>query len=187
MGFLVTYSLYKYSTNSSFILFFLIVISYFILSIFLFLKYTYLLQIPTVLLNVFTIMVSLTGYKIMTEEENVKYIRSTFSKFVSKEIVDELLKNPEKAELGGAKREITVFFSDIVGFTTLSEGMSPEELVSQLNEYLSVMTDSIIEYKGTIDKYMGDAIMAFWGAPLYLEEHPYYCCVAALAQIKKLE
>jgi adenylate cyclase len=187
MGFLVTYSLYKYSTNISYLLFFLILISYFTLSIFLFLKYTFLLQIPTVILNVFTIMVSLTGYKIMTEEENVKYIRSTFSKFVSKEIVDELLKNPEKAELGGAKREVTVFFSDIVGFTTLSEQMSPEELVSQLNEYLSVMTDSIIEYKGTIDKYMGDAIMAFWGAPLYLEEHPYYCCVAALAQIKKLD
>ena len=187
MGFLVTFSLYKYSTNLSFLLFFIIMISYFVLSIFLFLKYTYILQIPSVILNIFTILVSLNGYKIMTEEENVKYIRSTFSKFVSKEIVDELLKNPEKAELGGAKREVTVFFSDIVGFTTLSEGMSPEELVSQLNEYLSVMTDSIIEYKGTIDKYMGDAIMAFWGAPLYLEEHPYYCCVAALAQIKKLE
>ncbi len=187
MGFLVTFSLYKYSTNLSFLLFFIIMISYFVLSIFLFLKYTYILQIPSVILNIFTILVSLNGYKIMTEEENVKYIRSTFSKFVSKEIVDELLKNPEKAELGGAKREVTVFFSDIVGFTSLSEAMSPEELVSQLNEYLSVMTDSIIEYKGTIDKYMGDAIMAFWGAPLYLEEHPYYCCVAALAQIKKLE
>ena len=187
MGFLVTFSLYKYSTNLSFILFFIIMISYFIISIFLFLKYTYILQIPSVILNIFTILVSLNGYKIMNEEENVKYIRNTFSKFVSKEIVDELLKNPEKAELGGANREVTVFFSDIVGFTTLSEKMSPEELVSQLNEYLSVMTDSIIEYKGTIDKYMGDAIMAFWGAPLYLEEHPYYCCVAALAQIKKLE
>jgi adenylate cyclase len=172
MGFLVTFSLYKHSTNLSFLLFFIIMISYFVLSIFLFLKYTYILQIPSVILNIFTILVSLNGYKIMTEEENVKYIRSTFSKFVSKEIVDELLKNPEKAELGGAKREVTVFFSDIVGFTTLSEGMSPEELVSQLNEYLSVMTDSIIEYKGTIDKYMGDAIMAFRGAPLYLEEHP---------------
>ncbi len=187
MGLLVTFILYKFSTNISFMLFFIILSFYMILSIFVFIKYTYLLQIPSVLLNITIIFVSLNGYKILNEEENVKYIRSTFSKFVSKEIVDELLKNPEKAELGGGKREVSVLFSDIVGFTTLSEEMSPEDLVGQLNEYLSIMTDSIIEYKGTIDKYMGDAIMAFWGAPLYLEEHPYYCCVAALAQLKKLK
>jgi adenylate cyclase len=73
------------------------------------------------------------------------------------------------------------------GFTTISESLSPEELVQLLNEYLSVMTDSIIERRGTIDKYMGDAIMAFWGAPVPLEDHAYYACVTALIQLEKLK
>nr|HNH55725.1 adenylate/guanylate cyclase domain-containing protein [Leptospiraceae bacterium] len=77
--------------------------------------------------------------------------------------------------------------SDIRGFTTLSEALSPEELVKLLNEYLSSMTEIIIETKGTIDKYMGDAIMAFWGAPVDLEDHAYYACIASLIQMDKLE
>ena len=96
------------------------------------------------------------------------------------------MRHPEKIALGGAKREITIFFSDIRGFTTLSEALSPEELVKLLNEYLSTMTEIIIECKGTIDKYMGDAIMAFWGAPVDLEDHAYYACVASLIQMDKL-
>jgi adenylate cyclase len=133
------------------------------------------------------ILIAITGYKVLTEEENVKYIRNTFSKFVSKDIVNEMLNNPEAIKLGGDKKEITVFFSDIRGFTTLSEALSPEELVQLLNEYLTTMTDIVIDYKGTIDKYMGDAIMAFWGAPLPLKEHAYYACIAALEQLKALK
>lgn len=101
--------------------------------------------------------------------------------------MDELLKHPDNLALGGSKREITIFFSDVRGFTTISEQLGPEDLVKLLNEYLSAMTDIIIEYKGTIDKYMGDAIMAFWGAPVPLEDHAYYACVAALAQLDHLK
>ncbi|HNI97206.1 MAG TPA: adenylate/guanylate cyclase domain-containing protein, partial [Leptospiraceae bacterium] len=89
--------------------------------------------------------------------------------------------------LGGSRKEITVFFSDVRGFTTLSEALSPEDLVKLLNEYLSVMTNVIIDFKGTIDKYMGDAIMAFWGAPINMEDHPYYACVSAIVQLNKLK
>ncbi|WP_061285471.1 CHASE2 domain-containing protein [Leptospira interrogans] len=141
---------------------------------------------PTVILEQLFIFIGLIGFRILTEEENVKYIRSTFSKFVSKDVVDELLKNPDNLNLGGSKRDITIFFSDIRGFTTMSEKMGPEELVQFLNQYLSEMTEIIIEFKGTIDKYMGDAIMAFWGAPVPLEDHAYYGCAAGLAQMRRL-
>ncbi|TGK17160.1 adenylate/guanylate cyclase domain-containing protein [Leptospira fluminis] len=141
---------------------------------------------PSVILEQLFIFVGIIGYKILTEEQNVKYIRSTFSKFVSKDVVDELLKNPDNLNLGGSKRDITIFFSDIRGFTTMSEKMGPEELVQFLNQYLSEMTEIIIEFKGTIDKYMGDAIMAFWGAPVPLEDHAYYACAASIAQMRRL-
>lgn len=132
-------------------------------------------------------MITIVAYRALSEEQNVKYIRSTFSKFVSKDVVNELLENPEALALGGEKKEITVFFSDIRGFTTISESLSPEELVSLLNDYLSEMTNIVLGYRGTIDKYMGDAIMAFWGAPVPSEEHAYTACVSALKQLHKLD
>jgi adenylate cyclase len=157
------------------------------LSLYLFSQQNIVTILPTVLIEQILIFVAIIGYRILTEEANVKYIRSTFSKFVSKDVVDELLKNPDNLALGGSKREITIFFSDIRGFTTISEALGPEELVRLLNEYLSAMTEIVIEYKGTIDKYMGDAIMAFWGAPVPLEEHAYYACIASLAQMDHLK
>jgi len=142
---------------------------------------------PTVILLQFTQLAAFIGYKALTEEENVKFIRTTFSKFVSQDVVEELLNNPEAIALGGSRKEVTVFFSDVRGFTTISERLTPEQLVQLLNEYLSEMTELIIDYKGTIDKYMGDAIMAFWGAPIPNDDHAYYACVAALAQAQKLK
>lgn len=131
-------------------------------------------------------LIAIVAYRALTEEENVKYIRSTFSRFVAKDVVNELLANPENLKLGGDKKEITVFFSDIRGFTTISESLSPEDLVAVLNDYLSTMTEIVIEYKGTVDKYMGDAIMAFWGAPVPEPEHAYYATLCALRQLSAL-
>lgn len=141
----------------------------------------------TIYIEMAVILISITAYKVLSEEENVKYIRTTFSKFVAKDVVNELLAKPEALRLGGEKKEVTVFFSDIRGFTTLSESMDAEGLVALLNEYLSEMTDIIIHYKGTVDKYMGDAIMAFWGAPLPMEDHAYRACLAAKAQMNELK
>ena len=132
-------------------------------------------------------MIGIVAYKTLTEEENVKYIRSTFSKFVSKDVVNELLANPESLKLGGEKKEITIFFSDIRGFTNISESLSPEELVGLLNDYLSEMTEIVLAYKGTVDKYMGDAIMAFWGAPVPEPDHAYLACLAAVEQLTVLK
>jgi adenylate cyclase len=153
--------------------------------VFKYFKYVHFFLVPYV--QVVVILIAVIGYKVLTEEENVKYIRNTFSKFVAQDIVNELLANPDALKLGGEKKEITVFFSDIRGFTTMSESLSPEDLVHLLNDYLSTMTDLIISYRGTIDKYMGDAIMAFWGAPIPNPDHAYYACIASLVQLEELQ
>ncbi|MCZ8342192.1 MAG: adenylate/guanylate cyclase domain-containing protein [Leptospira sp.] len=160
---------------------------YGVVCLYIFQEFNLISVLPSVTIEQIVVFVAIIGFRILTEEANVKYIRQTFSKFVSKDVVDELLKHPDNLALGGSKREITIFFSDVRGFTTISEQLGPEDLVKLLNEYLSAMTDIIIEYKGTIDKYMGDAIMAFWGAPVPLEDHAYYACVAALAQLEHLK
>jgi adenylate cyclase len=128
----------------------------------------------------------ITVYRIVFEEGNTRYIRQTFSKFVSKDIVNELLQDPDNLKLGGEKKDITVMFSDVRGFTTISEGMSPEDLVALLNDYLSEMSEVILDSKGTIDKYIGDAIMAFWGAPLPMEDHAFQACRACVLQMDLL-
>ncbi|MCC6274462.1 MAG: adenylate/guanylate cyclase domain-containing protein, partial [Leptospiraceae bacterium] len=186
MGLLIGFVQPRVKTWLGFILIILVAIVYFAVTLFNFHYFNFINIFPTVLFEQLVIFVGIIGFKILTEEENVKYIRNTFSKFVSKDVVDELLKNPESIALGGAKREITIFFSDIRGFTTISEALGPEDLVTLLNEYLSAMTEIIIEYKGTIDKYMGDAIMAFWGAPVPLEDHAYFACLASLYQMQHL-
>ncbi|PNV76408.1 adenylate/guanylate cyclase domain-containing protein [Leptospira inadai] len=186
MAFLVGLVLPRLKTSWGFLFIIVLAFLYSVVTLLDFSEFNLVHIFPSVIIELLFIFVGIIGYKILTEEENVKYIRSTFSKFVSKDVVDELLKNPENLNLGGSKRDITIFFSDIRGFTTMSEKMGPEELVQFLNQYLSEMTEIIIEFKGTIDKYMGDAIMAFWGAPVPLEDHAYYACAAALAQMRRL-
>lgn len=186
LGLILSFVQTRFHISISFVLFVAIVSIYTAIAFHFFKKYDFLIPQASVYLSLLLIFITIIGFKILTEEENVKYIRNTFSKFVSKDVVDELLRDPEKIALGGARREITVFFSDIRGFTTLSETLTPEELVQLLNEYLSVMTDIIIEMRGTIDKYMGDAIMAFWGAPISLEDHAYFACASAVKQLQQL-
>jgi adenylate cyclase len=123
-------------------------------------------------------------YREMTESRDKRRIRSMFGTYVSPRVVDQILDNPP--ELGGVDKDITVFFSDIRGFTTLSESMSPQELVAILNRYLTAMTDIILKYEGTLDKYEGDAIMCFWGAPLPQEDHALRACRCAVEQIAAL-
>ena len=133
------------------------------------------------ILQTFVTFSLIIAYRVVTEQKEKKYIRSTFSKFVSKSVVDDLLKHPDKLKLGGEKKVLTVLFSDIRGFTTISETYgNPQLLVAHLNEYLQSMTDIVFKYNGTLDKYVGDEIMAFWGAPIELENHALDACKAAL-------
>lgn len=126
------------------------------------------------------IFLGVTSHRFLAEEEERKRIRKAFESYVAPTIVQEMLKHPEQLRLGGERREITLLFSDIRGFTTMSENLDPEALVSLLHDFLNPMSNIIINQGGTIDKYMGDAIMALFGAPLTQTDHPHLACRAAL-------
>jgi adenylate cyclase len=113
-------------------------------------------------------------------------LRETFQHYLDASVMEQVLEHPEKLKLGGERKEVTVLFSDIRGFTTLSERMSPEQLVSFINEYLTPMTDVVFANGGTLDKYIGDAIMCFWGAPVDQPDHALRACSAALGFLEKL-
>lgn len=134
-----------------------------------------------------SVYVAVTFYKYLTEERKKKAIRGTFAKYVSPAVVDEILKNPSNVELGGKKQRMTVLFSDVRGFTTISEKLDPQVLSSVLNAYLTPMTKLVFDNKGTLDKYMGDAIMAFFGAPISYADHAKMACRCALQMMEKLK
>ncbi len=115
------------------------------------------------------------------ERKEKRFLRTAFSHYLNPSMVEEIVRNPSLLRLGGERREMTVHFSDIAGFTTIAEGMEPSELTEMLNTYLSEMTDIILDSGGTLDKYEGDAIIAFWGAPLEQPDHPLRACRAVLA------
>ena len=122
-----------------------------------------------------------------TEGKQKRQIRNVFQRYLPSTVVDEVLKIPiEELKLGGERKELTVSFSDIEGFTGISESLGPEELVSMLNVYLSEMSDIVGRHGGTLDKYIGDCIMAFWGAPLPTENGAVQACMAALESQERL-
>lgn len=122
----------------------------------------------------------------VTEGHQKKYLREAFSQYLSPTVINELVDNPSRLKLGGEEVEITAYFSDVQGFTSISEGLKPRQLTELLNKYLSAMTDIILSHGGTIDKYEGDAIIAFWGAPVRQEDHALRAVEAALDCQKKL-
>ena len=116
-----------------------------------------------------------------------RYLKRAFQHYVPRAVVDDLVADSGKLQLGGEKRELTVLFSDIRGFTTLSEAMAPEELVKLMNEYFTVMTAKVFEHRGSLDKYIGDAIMAVFGAPLAEPQHAALACRSALDMLRALQ
>jgi adenylate cyclase len=133
-----------------------------------------------------TMFTLVTVYRYATEERDKRQLRKAFQLYLNPEVMEEMLKQPEKLQLGGQERELTVLFSDIRGFTTISEKLTPQALVHLLNEYLSPMTDIVFANKGTLDKYIGDAVMAFFGAPLQNERHALAACEASLEMMATL-
>ncbi len=131
-----------------------------------------------------TVPTALLGYII--ESRKRAFIHDAFSHYLAPSVVENLAKNPDALKLGGEEKYITAFFSDIASFSTFSEKLSPSELVAFLNRYLTAMSDIILEEQGTIDKYEGDAIIAFFGAPLDMDDHALRCVVAALRQQQRL-
>ena len=162
-------------------------IGYIVLAQYLFVAHGLWIGVVYPLLTVGLVFTSVTVLKFMTEEKQAKEIRAMFSSYVSPRIVSELIKDPEKARLGGHRRELTMLFADVVGFTTFSERRTAEEVVTQLNEYLGAMTEVVFQWNGTLDKFVGDAVVVFWGAPLDQPDHAELAIKCALHMRKRLE
>jgi adenylate cyclase len=123
----------------------------------------------------------LTAYYYITEERERKRIKGTFRQYVAPLVIEELLKAPDRLKLGGEEKLLTVLFSDIAGFTSYSERYTPSQMIDILSDYYGVMTEQIFVYQGTLKEYVGDEIMAFFGAPLEHVDHAQRACNAAIA------
>lgn len=133
---------------------------------------------PSLTIVILFVLAALLDY-IRTESER-KHVRDAFSHYISPDFMKELTEDPDKLKLGGEVRDLTVMFTDIRGFTSISEKLSPEALIQLMNDFLTPMSALVMENRGTIDKYMGDAMMAFWNAPLDDENHARHACLTAL-------
>jgi adenylate cyclase len=140
--------------------------------------------VPEVAVLLSLIGASVLNYSIEGKER--RFIKGVFSHYLSPAVIERLIADPAMLRLGGEERRITSFFSDVAGFTSISERLKPQELVGLLNAYLSEMTDIILDSGGTLDKYEGDAIIAFWNAPLDVPDHALRACRAALACRRRL-
>jgi adenylate cyclase len=121
------------------------------------------------------------------QEKSGRFMRSAFSSYLSADLLDQLVQNPDSLALGGEKKELTILFSDIRGFTTISESMDPVSLINLLNRYFTPMTNAVLNHGGMLDKYIGDAVMAFFNAPVDVKDHADSTCHAALEMIEKLD
>jgi len=141
------------------------------------------------LLSTTAIYLTLIFAAFVREQAQRRQIRSAFGQYLSPALVEQLAHSPEKLVLGGEEREMTIMFSDVRGFTTISESYKhdPQGLTSLMNRFLTPLTNAILARKGTIDKYMGDAIMAFWNAPLDDKEHQLNACEAALDMLERID
>ncbi|HYG32807.1 MAG TPA: adenylate/guanylate cyclase domain-containing protein, partial [Methylophilaceae bacterium] len=144
------------------------------------------LPLAPFLLLVATIYVLNMSYGFFIESRGKRQLAGLFGQYVPPELVDEMAKDPSAFSLEGESREMTVLFSDVRGFTTISEGLDPKQLTQLMNEFLTPMTHIIHHARGTIDKYMGDAIMAFWGAPLHDPGHARHALLASMQMVHAL-
>src|ERR1700681_1381817 len=141
------------------------------------------------LLSTTSIYLTLIFTSFVREQKQRRQIRSAFAQYLSPALIEQLAQSPEKLVLGGEEREMTIMFSDVRGFTTISESYKhdPQGLTALMNRFLTPLTNAILARKGTIDKYMGDAIMAFWNAPLDDKEHQLNACEAALDMLERID
>lgn len=163
-----------------------VAVALFVISILLFSSYI----VPPVIYAFAGFALSVVGtiaFQYFAESKEKRFIRNSFQYYLTPEVIDEIVAHPEKLALGGVEKKITVFFSDIRSFTTISEGLTPTELTRLLNEYLTAMTDIVMEMQGVVDKYIGDAVMAFWGAPLPNERQACDACRAAIKMSRELD
>lgn len=147
----------------------------------------YLVWCGYVMVALTLVFLAATLTKYFVEGKEKRFLRSAFARYASKDVVAEICRNPEKLTLTGESKELSIFFSDIKSFSTFSEKLSAKQLSSFLNEYLSAMSDIAMEHRAYIDKYIGDAVMAFWGAPLDDEHHAEHAVRAGLRMLQCLD
>lgn len=165
----------------------IVVLVFFSIAYALFVRYGIWIKVTQPVIGLIAIYSTTAVHHFIIVERKERAVRKAFQHYVSPAVVSKLAKNPEALELGGETRELTILFSDIRDFTAISESLSPDDLGQMLNEYFNSMTSSVFTFGGTLDKFIGDAIMAIYGAPVELEEHPLCGCLSALSMISKLE
>lgn len=171
LGLLTSFLTFRVKPIYGWALMILIFSIYLVLNLFLFVQQSMILPMVAPLFSIFLSFAGIAVYRGFVEEKLARSTRAMFSRYVSKHIVDEIMKNPGAVKLGGEVKETSILFSDVRGFTAMSERLSAPEVVEVLNEYLTAMVDVVIANDGTLDKYVGDAIMAVWGSPVADPEH----------------
>jgi len=141
----------------------------------------------TPVVGAFATWAGVTGYRLLTEGKRNKWLEGTFSQYLSPAVIEALKADPTMLQLGGQMREISVLFSDVKGFTSISEKLTPDELVRLLNDYLTRQSEPVLLEDGVIDKFIGDALMAFFGDPVPVPDHALRACRAAVRSIAAVE
>jgi len=177
----------RYSAAIGFFFTFLLLVLTHGIAVYLFKYNDLLIDVAATSINLVGCFILATGFNYVAEARQRLFITSAFGQYMSPDVVTALVDDPARLKLGGEVRTMTAFFSDIQGFSSISEKLSPEDLVALLNEYLSEMCDIIGRYQGTVDKFEGDAIMAFWGAPIYTDEHAKLALLASLEMQQRLQ
>ncbi|MCS7227903.1 MAG: adenylate/guanylate cyclase domain-containing protein [Endomicrobia bacterium] len=186
---ILSFVFYKTSPVLTLIFMFLFSIGYYFFSFFLFDKFYKIIDVSPYLSIFILLGFASIFYKLLFEQQEKKIIKTAFSRYINPYVMEELLRDPtgSLSILGGQKREITVVFTDIRQFTTISEKLPAEEVVNFLNAYFQMMNNIIFKYNGTIDKYIGDCIMCFWNAPLKQHDHPYLAVRCVIEMFNELE
>ena len=186
LGLVCLLFLWRMSPVGSLVGFMILFAGYLFLNQYFFVQRLYWLNLVYPLATFMTCYLGLNVYRFIFADKQKRQIRQAFSKYLDPNVVEDVVDDPDKLRLGGVKQELTVLFSDIRGFTSISEKLSPEALVHLLNEYLSEMTDIVMAKRGLLDKYIGDAVMAVFGAPRHYPEHATMACRVALEMIQRL-
>ena len=157
-----------------------------LISFLLFINNNFLLTTVPLCTVIDTCYITIISYRLITEERQKRKLKHIFQRYVSPQVVNLIVNSSERPALGGERKKMTILFSDIRNFTPMSEKLKPEEVVNVLNEYFTSMAEVIFQHDGTIDKFMGDCIMAFWGAPIYHRDDALRAVKTALGMKKKL-
>jgi adenylate cyclase len=184
--FLVSYLNNQFGAGWGFLATIIVMGGYYSLAIYLFLSFQLFVNVSAILITVFLAQVGTIGYEYLHEQREKRRIKGMFSSYVSPTLVDQMIESGEEPKLGGEDTYMTAFFSDIVSFSTFSEKLEPKQLVTLINEYLTAMTDIINDQGGTLDKFIGDAIVAFYGAPVFIDDHALRACISSQLMEKKL-